>query len=29
MLSRRVPEIALRIMLSATLVVICAKFWFF
>lgn len=29
MLSARIPEIALRITLSATLILICAKFWFF
>lgn len=29
MLSRRIPEFAVRITLSGTLVVICAKFWFF
>lgn len=28
-LSRRIPEFAVRITLSVTLVVICAKFWFF
>jgi uncharacterized membrane protein YfcA len=28
-LSRRVPDAAVRITLSATLIVICAKFWFF
>jgi uncharacterized membrane protein YfcA len=29
MLSRQIPEIAVRITLSATMMVICAKFWFF
>lgn len=29
MLSRRIPETAVRVTLSGTLVVICAKFWFF
>ncbi|HEX3432299.1 MAG TPA: sulfite exporter TauE/SafE family protein [Rhizomicrobium sp.] len=29
LLSRRIPELGLRILLSATLIVICAKFWFF
>ena len=29
LLSRRIPEFAVRVTLSVTLVVICAKFWFF
>jgi len=29
MLSQRIPEIVIRVTLSATLIVICAKFWFF
>lgn len=29
MLSSRIPEIVVRVTLSATLIVICAKFWFF
>ena len=29
MLSRQIPEIAVRITLSVTLILICAKFWFF
>ncbi|HLY07229.1 MAG TPA: sulfite exporter TauE/SafE family protein [Rhizomicrobium sp.] len=29
MVSRRIPETAVRVTLSGTLVVICAKFWFF
>lgn len=29
MLSRRIPETAVRVTISGTLVIICAKFWFF
>jgi hypothetical protein len=29
MLSPRIPEIVVRVTLSATLILICAKFWFF
>jgi uncharacterized membrane protein YfcA len=29
MLSRRIPETAVSMILSATLILICMKFWFF